>query len=86
MILNDEGGLNFDKSFLHFNVKKKIYSKVTLNLTVDILDAGLNSSLIDSYNNANSYLTLQASNEKNKILNDVKKSTLCDIPLQRLAR
>ena len=30
--------------------------------------------------------TLQALNEKNKILNDVKKSTLWDIPLQRLAR
>ena len=30
------GELNFDKSSLHFNVKKKIYPKVTLNLTVKI--------------------------------------------------
>ena len=34
--LTDKGGFNFDKSFPHFNVKKKIYAKVTLNLTVNI--------------------------------------------------
>ena len=34
--LTDGGDLNFDKSFLHFNVKKKIYAKVSLNLTVNI--------------------------------------------------
>ena len=34
--LTDGGELNFDKSSLHFNVKKKIYPKVTLNLTVNI--------------------------------------------------
>ena len=28
--------LNFDKSFLYFDVKKKLYAKVTLNLTVNI--------------------------------------------------
>ena len=28
--------LNFDKSFLYFNVKKKIYTKVTVNLIVNI--------------------------------------------------
>ena len=33
--LTDGSELNFDKSFLHFNVKKKIYPKVTLNLTVN---------------------------------------------------
>ena len=34
--LTDEGQLNFDKSSLYFNVKKKIYPKVTLDLTVNI--------------------------------------------------
>ena len=34
--LIDGGELNFNKSFLHFNVKKKIYAKVTLKLTVNI--------------------------------------------------
>ena len=34
--LIDRGELNFNKSFLHFNVKKKIYVKVTLKLTVNI--------------------------------------------------
>ena len=34
--LTDGGELNFDKSFLYFNVKKKIYPKVTLDLTVNI--------------------------------------------------
>ena len=33
--LTDGGELNFDKFPLHFNVKKKIYPKVTLNLTVN---------------------------------------------------
>ena len=33
--LTDRGELN-DKSFLHFNVKKKISAKVTLNLIVNI--------------------------------------------------
>ena len=33
--LTDGGQLNFDKFFLHFNVKKK-YPKATLNLTVNI--------------------------------------------------
>ena len=28
--------LNFDKSFLYFDVKKKLYAKVTRNLTVNI--------------------------------------------------
>ena len=32
----DGNELNFAKSSLHFNVKKKIYPKVTLNLTVNI--------------------------------------------------
>ena len=32
----DQGELNFDRSFLHFNVKKKIYAKAALNFTVDI--------------------------------------------------
>ena len=30
------GELNFDKTCLHFNVKKKIFSKVTVDLTVNI--------------------------------------------------
>ena len=34
--LTDGGELNFYKPFLHFNVKKKIYPKVTLSLTVNI--------------------------------------------------
>ena len=34
--LTGGGELNFDKYFLHFNVKKKIYAKVTLNLTVNV--------------------------------------------------
>ena len=34
--LTDGDELNFDKSFLHFNVKNKIYAKVTLGLTVNI--------------------------------------------------
>ena len=34
--LTDEGELNFDKSSLYFNVKKKIYPKVFLDLTVNI--------------------------------------------------
>ena len=32
----DGGELNFDKSFLRFNVKKKLYPKATLNVTVNI--------------------------------------------------
>ena len=32
----DGGELNFDKSFLRFNVKKKLYQKATLNVTVNI--------------------------------------------------
>ena len=32
----DEVELNFDKSFLYFDVKKKLYAKVTLNLIVNI--------------------------------------------------
>ena len=28
-------GASFDKSFLYFSVKKKIYAKATLNLTVN---------------------------------------------------
>ena len=31
--LYDGDELNFDTSFVHFNVKKKVYAKVTLNLT-----------------------------------------------------
>ena len=34
--LTDEGELNFDKYLLYFNVKKKIFAKVTLNLTKDV--------------------------------------------------
>ena len=34
--LTDGSELNFDKFSLHFSVKKKIYPKVTLNLTVNI--------------------------------------------------
>ena len=34
--LTDGGELNFDKFSPHFNVKKKIYPKVILNLTVNI--------------------------------------------------
>ena len=34
--LTDGDALNFNKTSLHFNVKKKIYSKVTHNLTVNI--------------------------------------------------
>ena len=34
--LTDGGELNFDKYLLHFNVKKKIFAKVTLNLTKDV--------------------------------------------------
>ena len=34
--LTDGAELNFDKSSLHCNIKKKIYPKVTLNLTVNI--------------------------------------------------
>ena len=29
------GQLNFDQSFLHFNVKWKLYAKLILNLTVN---------------------------------------------------
>ena len=32
----DGGELNFDKSFLHFNVNKKIYPRVTLYLIENI--------------------------------------------------
>ena len=34
--LTDGVELDFDKFFLHFHVKQKIYTKVTLNLTVNI--------------------------------------------------
>ena len=34
--LTDGSSLNFDKSFLYFNVEKKIFSKVTFNLTINI--------------------------------------------------
>ena len=34
--LIDAGELNFDKFFLYFIVKKKIYAKVTLNLPINI--------------------------------------------------
>ena len=34
--LTDGSELNFDKSSLYLHVKKKIYPKVTLNLTVNI--------------------------------------------------
>ena len=34
--LTDQCELNFDKFSLHFNVKKKLYAKVTLILTADI--------------------------------------------------
>ena len=33
--LTDVGELNFDKSFLHFNVKKKIYAKITLTVNIE---------------------------------------------------
>ena len=32
----DVGELNFDKSFLHFNVNKKIYPKASHNFTVNV--------------------------------------------------
>ena len=51
------GEINFDKSFLHFNVIK-IYAKVTLSHFHNsqwILDTGLNKWITDNYNNANSY-------------------------------
>ena len=35
-VLTDGGELNFNKSSLHINVKKKIYPQVTLNFTVNI--------------------------------------------------
>ena len=35
-VLTDGSELNFDKSSLHINVKKKIYPQVTLNFTVNI--------------------------------------------------
>ena len=34
--LTDGGELKFDKSFLHYNIKKKIYPKASLNLNVNI--------------------------------------------------
>ena len=34
--LTDADELNFDKSFLHFNVKKKVYPKASLNLTINV--------------------------------------------------
>ena len=34
--LTNGAELNFVKSFLHFNGQKKIYAKVTLNLTVNV--------------------------------------------------
>ena len=34
--LTHGGDFNFDKSSLSFHVKKEIYAKVTLNLTVNI--------------------------------------------------
>ena len=34
--LTDEGELNFDKFFLHYNVKKILYPKASLNFTVNI--------------------------------------------------
>ena len=33
--LTDVGGLNFDHSFLHFNVKKKLYAKITLTVNIE---------------------------------------------------
>ena len=33
--LTDVGELNFDKSFLHFNVKKKIHAKITLTVNIE---------------------------------------------------
>ena len=35
MALTDVGELNFDKSSLHFNVKKKIYAKITLTVNIE---------------------------------------------------
>ena len=52
----DEEELNFDKYFLHFNLKKKIYAKATFNLTQNIEYTTLAETVIHSYNNANSYL------------------------------
>ena len=33
--LTDVGELNFDKSFLYFNVKKKIDAKITLTVNIE---------------------------------------------------
>ena len=33
--LTDRGELNFDKSLLHFNVKKNVYAKVTLTVNIE---------------------------------------------------
>ena len=72
--LTDGGELNFDKSFLHFNVKKKNICKSYFDCKYWVQDtASLNSSFNDSYNNTNFYLHLTFLNEKNKILQDVKK-------------
>ena len=54
----DEEELNFDKHFLHFNLKKKIYAKATFNLSQNIEYTALAETVIDSYNDANSYLDI----------------------------
>ena len=33
--LTDVGELNFDKYFLYFNVRKKLYAKITLTVNIE---------------------------------------------------
>ena len=81
--LTDGGQLNFDKFFLHFNVKKKISKSYSqFDCKYWILDtASLNNKLIGWCHNANFNIHITFLNEKNKILQDVKESTLLKIPL-----
>ena len=35
IVFTDVGELNFDKSFLYFNVKKKLYAKIALTVNIE---------------------------------------------------
>ena len=80
--LTDGGELNFGKSFLHFNMKKISKSYFQFDWKYWTLDTvSFNSELIDSYNNANFYLHKTFLSKKNKILQNLKKSTVSGIPI-----
>ena len=72
--LTDGGGLNFDKSFLHFNIKERNICNRYFDCKYWIMDtASLNSWFNNSPKNSNFYLHIIFLCEKNKILQDVKK-------------